>query len=70
MKCDANMIGSDISIYQAGLRRQHLHVLVQIGLLISFHIGLPSMSMVQGIESDIARPTNLRDEHCGRNSTE
>jgi hypothetical protein len=50
------------------MRRRVWHNLVQIDLLGSFHIGLPSM--VQAIDSDTAYPRNLRDEDFDENSIE
>jgi len=65
---DSTKIGGEISIYQAEMRRRLWHMLVQIDLLASFHIGLPSM--VQAIESDTEFPRNLRDEDFNEYSTE
>jgi len=65
---DATKIAGNISPFQAELRRRLWHFLVQVDLLVSFHIGLPGM--VQAIESDAEHPRNLRDEDFNENSTD
>lgn len=64
---DATKVSSNISPFQAEMRRRTWNHLIQIDLLSSFHIGLPGM--FQGIDSDTLLPSNLRDEDFGRDST-
>jgi len=65
---DPTKVGGNITPFQGELRRRVWHLLVQIDLLASFHIGLPGM--VQGIESDNFYPRNLRDEDFSEDSIE
>ena len=57
---DSENVAGNISVFQAEMRRRLWHLTVQIDLLVSFHIGLPSMA--QSIESDTYFPRNLRDQ--------
>lgn len=57
---DSDNVAGSISPYQGEIRRRIWHLLVQIDLLVSFHIGLPAM--VQSIESDTRFPHNLPDQ--------
>lgn len=50
----------NISPFDGEMRRRMWHLAVQIELLVSFHMGLPSM--VNGLESDVAPQSNLTDE--------
>jgi len=63
---DGSKITGNISVFQAEMRRRTWHLLTQIDLLASFHIGLPGM--VQAIESDTQFPRNLRDEDLDESS--
>ncbi|KAH8591003.1 hypothetical protein B0O99DRAFT_281154 [Bisporella sp. PMI_857] len=65
---DASKIGSDLSVFQAEMRRRHWHILQQLDLIISFHIGLPPM--IQSVESDTEYPRNLRDEDLDKDLAE
>ena len=65
---DPTKVGGKITIFQGEFRRRVWHLLVQIDLLVSFHIGLPGM--VQAIESDTFYPRNLRDEDLNEDLTE
>ncbi|ORY71200.1 fungal-specific transcription factor domain-containing protein [Pseudomassariella vexata] len=50
----------NISPYDGEMRRRYWNLAIQIDLLVSFHLGLPSM--IHGIESDTLLPRNLIDE--------
>ena len=50
----------NITPFEGELRRRMWGMATQIDLLVSFHMGLPSM--IHGIESDTAPPRNLLDE--------
>lgn len=52
--------GARISAYDGEMRRRIWNLAVQIDLLVSFHLGLPSM--INGVESDVTPPRNLLDE--------
>ena len=58
----------DISPFEAEMRRRMWNMAVQIDLLVSFHMGLPSM--LQGIESDSDFARNLQDSDFGPDSAE
>lgn len=58
----------NISPFDAEMRRRMWSLAVTIDLLVSFHVGLPSI--VQGIESDTALPRNLVDEDFDENCVE
>ena len=57
---DSEKVTGNISAYQGELRRRIWNLIVQIDLLVSFHIGLPAI--VQSIDSDTQLPRNLRDQ--------
>ncbi|KEY69737.1 hypothetical protein S7711_03718 [Stachybotrys chartarum IBT 7711] len=59
---------ANISVFEGEMRRRTWNMAIQIELLVSFHMGLPSM--VQGVESDTAPPRNLQDEDFDEDSTE
>ena len=65
---DSDNVRGNITPYQGEFRRRIWHLLVQIDLLVSFHIGLPSM--VQAIKSDTRIPLNLRDQDFDEDTTE
>ena len=65
---DSDNVGGNITPYQSEFRRRIWHLLFQMDLLVSFHIGLPSM--VQAIKSDTRVPLNLRDEDFDEDTTE
>jgi hypothetical protein len=65
---DSSKMGGNISACQGEMRRRLWHTLVQIDLLGSFQIGLPSM--VQAVDSDTEYPRNLRDEDFNEESIE
>jgi hypothetical protein len=65
---DSNNVGGSITPYQGELRRRIWHFLVQMDLLVSFDIGLPSM--VQAVISDTRIPLNLRDEDFDEDTSE
>jgi hypothetical protein len=65
---DPDKIGGGITPYQGEMRRRLWHMLKQIEMLASFHIGLPSM--VESIESDTQLPRNLNDTDFSEDSTE
>lgn len=65
---DATKIAGNLSVFEAEQRRRMWHLIVQVDLLASFHIGLPGM--VQAIESDTELPRNLRDVDFHEDSTE
>lgn len=50
----------NISAFEGEMRRRYWCMAVQIELLVSFHMGLPSI--VAGIESDTEVPKNYKDE--------
>ncbi|KAF5631230.1 hypothetical protein F52700_6935 [Fusarium sp. NRRL 52700] len=59
---------ANISPYEGEMRRRMWNMAIQVELLVSFHMGLPSM--LQGIETDTAVPRNLDDHDFDENSTE
>ncbi|KAF4452901.1 hypothetical protein F53441_4327 [Fusarium austroafricanum] len=59
---------ANISPYEGEMRRRMWNMAIQVELLVSFHMGLPSM--LQGIETDTAVPRNLDDHDFGEDSTE
>lgn len=65
---DPDMVGGRISPYEGEMRRRFWHMLTQIELLVSFHVGLPSM--VESIDSDTLLPRNLNDTDFSEDSTE
>lgn len=58
--------GNAISTFDGEMRRRIWNLAIQIDLMVSFHMGLPSM--IPGIECDTTAPRNLLDEdfdeHC------
>ncbi|KAG7057713.1 fungal specific transcription factor domain-containing protein [Colletotrichum scovillei] len=52
--------GTAISPYEGEMRRRMWNMAVQLDLLVSFHMGLPSM--LNGIDADCSLPRNLVDE--------
>lgn len=59
--------GAQISVYDGEMRRRLWHLAIQLDLMVSFHLGLPSMA--HGIESDTLDPHNLLDEDFDEDST-
>lgn len=57
-----------MSPFEAEMRRRRWYMGVTIDLLVSFHMGLPTM--IHGIESDTRLPQNILDEDFGPESTE
>ncbi|KAK2024470.1 hypothetical protein LX32DRAFT_643613 [Colletotrichum zoysiae] len=55
-----------ISPFEGEMRRRLWNMAVQLDLLVSFHMGLPSM--FSGIDSDCGLPRNLVDEDFGEDS--
>jgi hypothetical protein len=58
----------NISPFDGEMRRRMWNLLVQIDLIVSFHLGLPSM--IHGIESDTTLPRNLINEDLTPDMTE
>jgi hypothetical protein len=58
---------ANISPYEGEMRRRIWNMATQIELLVSFHMGLPSM--LAGIESDTQLPSNLYDDDFDEYST-
>ncbi|KAK2606187.1 hypothetical protein QQS21_003357 [Conoideocrella luteorostrata] len=58
---------ANISPYESEMRRRLWNMAMQIELLVSFHMGLPST--LQGIESDTQIPYNIQDEDFDEFST-
>ncbi|KAH8908692.1 hypothetical protein BR93DRAFT_496754 [Coniochaeta sp. PMI_546] len=58
----------NISPFDGEMRRRMWNLLVQIDLIVSFHLGLPSM--IHGIESDTNLPRNLINEDLREDMTE
>ena len=65
---DSDNVAGNITPYQGEFRRRIWHLLAQIDLLVSFHIGLPAM--VQAVQSDTRIPRNLQDDDFDEDSTE
>jgi hypothetical protein len=65
---DPDKVGGRITPYEGEIRRRLWHMLKQVEMLSSFHIGLPSM--VESIESDTLLPRNLNDTDFSEDSTE
>jgi hypothetical protein len=59
---------SNISAFHGEMRRRVWHLLVQVDLILSFQVGLPSM--IRAIQSDTAPPHNLFDDDFSRDSPE
>lgn len=64
---DSDNIRGDITPFHGEFRRRIWHFLAQMDLLVSFHIGLPSM--VQAIRSDTRVPLNLQDHDLDEDIT-
>lgn len=60
--------GAQISPYDGEMRRRIWNLAIQIDLMLSFHLGLPSM--IHGIESDTSPPRNLLDEDFSEDTVE
>ncbi|KAF3771278.1 hypothetical protein M406DRAFT_245308 [Cryphonectria parasitica EP155] len=60
--------GAQLSAYDAEMRRRLWNLAIQIDLMVSFHLGLPSM--IHGIESDTLPPHNLLDEDFDEDTVE
>ncbi|RYP71862.1 hypothetical protein DL769_004575 [Monosporascus sp. CRB-8-3] len=58
----------NVSAYEGEMRRRLWNLAIQIDLLVSFYLGLPSM--IQGIESDTAMPRHLMDSDFNEDSKE
>lgn len=58
----------NISAFEGEMRRRMWNMALQVELLVSFHMGLPSM--MQGIEADTTVPTNLLDEDFDEDTEE
>ncbi|RYP01167.1 hypothetical protein DL764_006290 [Monosporascus ibericus] len=58
----------NVSPYEGEMRRRLWNLAIQIDLLVSFYLGLPSM--IQGIESDTAMPRHLMDSDFNEDSKE
>ena len=58
----------NISAFDGEMRRRMWSLVIQIDLLVSFHMGLPSM--ISGIESDTVLPRNLLDTDFDEDSSE
>ena len=58
----------NVSPFDAEMRRRMWSLAVTMDLLVSFHVGLPSM--VQSIESDTALPQNFVDDDFNEDCTE
>lgn len=59
---------ANIAPFDGEMRRRMWNLAIQIDLLVSFHMGLPSM--IHGIETDTALPRNLLDEDFDSSCTE
>ncbi|KAM3492128.1 hypothetical protein MY3957_004619 [Beauveria namnaoensis] len=59
---------ADLSPYEGEMRRRWWSMACQIELLVSFHMGLPSM--LHGIESDVEIHGNYQDEDFGEDTEE
>ncbi|KAK2759713.1 C6 transcription factor [Colletotrichum kahawae] len=59
---------TNISAFEGEMRRRMWNMAVQMDLLVSFHMGLPSM--LNGIDSDVDLPRNLVDEDFGEDTPE
>ncbi|KAK1760833.1 fungal-specific transcription factor domain-containing protein [Echria macrotheca] len=57
----------NISPFDGEMRRRMWHLAVQIELLVSFHMGLPSM--LDGLETDVLPQANLTDEDLSPDMT-
>ncbi|KUI60259.1 hypothetical protein VP1G_07436 [Cytospora mali] len=60
--------GAQITPFDGEMRRRIWALAIQLDLMVSFHLGLPSM--VYAIESDTMKPRNLMDEDFDENTKE
>lgn len=58
---------ANITPFESEMRRRMWNMAIQVELLVSFHMGLPSM--LQGIETDTNVPRNLQDDDFDEDST-
>jgi hypothetical protein len=65
---DSDNVRGSITPFQGEFRRRIWHLLVQMDLMVSFHIGLPSM--VQAVKSDTRVPLNLQDQDFDEDTIE
>ncbi|KAH7166084.1 hypothetical protein EDB81DRAFT_641041 [Dactylonectria macrodidyma] len=59
---------ANISPFEGEMRRRMWNMAIQIELLVSFHMGLPSL--LQGFETDTAVPRNLQDDDFDEETTD
>ncbi|KAK7432747.1 hypothetical protein QQZ08_000607 [Neonectria magnoliae] len=59
---------ANISPFEGEMRRRMWNMGIQIELLVSFHMGLPSL--LQGLETDTAVPRNLQDDDFDEDSVD
>lgn len=59
---------ANISPFEGEMRRRMWNMAIQVELIVSFHMGLPSM--LQGFETDTTVPRNLQDEDFDEDSVE
>ncbi|KAH6892200.1 hypothetical protein B0T10DRAFT_457916 [Thelonectria olida] len=59
---------ANITPFEGEMRRRMWNMALQVELLVSFHMGLPSL--LQGIETDTTVPRNLQDEDFDEDSTD
>ncbi|KAI5461265.1 hypothetical protein BGZ63DRAFT_414072 [Mariannaea sp. PMI_226] len=59
---------ANITTFEGEMRRRMWNMAIQVELLVSFHMGLPSH--VQGIETDTAVPRNLQDEDFDKDTVD
>ncbi|EXJ70451.1 uncharacterized protein A1O5_06520 [Cladophialophora psammophila CBS 110553] len=65
---DPDNVKGNLTPYRGEMRRRIWHLLLQMDLMVSFHLGLPSM--VQAIKSDTRVPLNLRDQDFDEDTIE
>ncbi|KAH8892858.1 hypothetical protein GQ53DRAFT_718463 [Thozetella sp. PMI_491] len=58
----------NISVFSGEMRRRMWHFGLQIDMLVSFQMGLPSM--IHGVDSDTRLPRNLKDDDFGEDTAE
>ncbi|KAH6987514.1 fungal-specific transcription factor domain-containing protein [Ilyonectria sp. MPI-CAGE-AT-0026] len=59
---------ANISPFEGEMRRRMWNMAIQVELIVSFHMGLPSM--LQGFETDTTVPRNLQDDDFDEDSVE
>ncbi|KAF7549048.1 hypothetical protein G7Z17_g6663 [Cylindrodendrum hubeiense] len=59
---------ANISPFEGEMRRRMWNMAIQVELIVSFHMGLPSM--LQGFETDTTVPRNLQDEDFDEDSVD